>query len=126
MKDHIDLLKLSNYQLFEIIQNTSLDKELRNSANAEFNSRNLTTNEIDDIIALHDSQFKTVSQGLQPWFKLLLILLPIFPIQIFFAGQFLVRGERKKWKQYWFFLSIGYLFWTIVIILCFKYFVIKS
>ena len=126
MKAEMDLTKLSEYQLYEIIQNMNLDKDIRNSANVEFNNRNLSTDKINQIIALHDSRFKPDVQGLQFWVKFLLILLPLFPIQIFFAGQFLARGEKQKWKEYWLFLSIGYLFWAIVIIFYFKYFIVKN
>jgi hypothetical protein len=66
----------------------------------------LSTDKINHIIALHDSRFKPDVQGLQFWVKFLLILLPLFPIQIFFAGQFLARGEKKKWKEYWFFFPL--------------------
>ena len=50
--------KLTNSQLYEIIQNSQLDKKIRDIANEEFNNRKLSIDQIQQIIAQHDSHFK--------------------------------------------------------------------
>jgi hypothetical protein len=44
------LATLTDYQLYEIIQNATLDETLRKSANDEFNKRKLTFEEIQQIV----------------------------------------------------------------------------
>jgi len=127
MKDQMNFSELSNYQLYEIIQNSNLDKDTRNAANIEFNNRNLSIDKIKQIIAFHDSQFKPDVKGLETWHKLTLILFPfLIPIHSIIAGKLLAKVQKKSWKEYWFFLSMGYLFWTILIILFFRYFMVNT
>jgi hypothetical protein len=123
----MDISRLTNYQLFEIIQNSRLDTEIRKTANDEFNNRKLSAEEIQKIVARHDAQFQPdKDEGLKPEYKLLLILLPfVIPIQSAFAGKWLAKGQKRKWKEYWLYLSLGYLLWTIIVILIAKYFVFK-
>jgi hypothetical protein len=123
----MDLSKLTNYQLYEIIQNSKLDTEIRKTANNEFNNRKLRIEEIQKIVAKHDAQFQPdKNEALKLEYKLLLILFPfVIPIQSAFAGKWLAKGQKRKWKDYWFFLSLGYLFWTIIAILIAKYFLFK-
>lgn len=56
----MDFSKLSNYQLFEIIQNTSLDKGIRNEANGEFDRRKISVDEISQLISTHDSLYNQI------------------------------------------------------------------
>lgn len=123
----MDLSSLTNYQLYEIIQNSKLDAELRKAANDEFNNRKLSIDEIQKIVARHDAHFQPdKDKTLKLEYKLLLILFPfLIPVQSVFAGKWLAKGHKRKWKDYWFYLLLGYLFWTIVVILIAKYFLFK-
>ncbi|MFT3747271.1 MAG: hypothetical protein QM768_03105 [Agriterribacter sp.] len=116
----MNISKLTDYQLYVIIQNSAIDKDIRNLANNEFNKRNLSIPHIKEIISKHESQLKPPEQkSLKIEYKILLIIFPFFlPIQSIFAGKLLVKGEKQKWKEYWLYISIGYLIWTIIII-CF-------
>lgn len=123
----MELSSLTNYQLYEIIQNSGLDAEIRKAANSEFNNRKLKIEEIEEIIARHDANFQPgKDESLMLKYKLLLILLPfLIPVQSAFAGKWLAKGYKRKWKDYWVYLSLGYLFWTIIAILIAKYFLFK-
>lgn len=123
----MDLSGVTNYQLYVIIQNTRLDSSIRKLANDEFNNRNLSLDEIQKIVSRHDAQFlPDKNDSLKLQYKILLILFPFFiPIQSVFAGKWLASGHKRKWKDYWFYLSLGYLFWTIIVILIAKYFLFR-
>jgi hypothetical protein len=119
----MDSSKLTNSQLYEIIQNSQLDKKIRDIANEEFNNRKLSIDQIQQIIAQHDSHFKKTEESLSLKYKAVLVLFPFFiPIQSINATKFLANGQKRKWKEYWFYISLGYLLWTVVIILFFRLF----
>ena len=48
----------------KIIQNSQLDKQIRDIANEEFNNRKLSIDQIQQIIAQHDSHFKKTEESL--------------------------------------------------------------
>jgi hypothetical protein len=123
----MNLSSLTNYQLYEIIQNSKLDSGIRKLANDEFNSRRLSIDEIQKIVSRRDAHFlPEKNESLKLQYKILLILFPfVIPIQSVFAGKWLASGHKRKWKDYWFYLSLGYLFWTITIILIAKYFLFR-
>ena len=119
----MDSSKLTNSHLYEIIQNSQLDKKIRDIANEEFNNRKLSIDQIQQIIAQHDSHFKKTEESLSLKYKAVLVLFPFFiPIQSINATKFLANGQKRKWKEYWFYISLGYLLWTVVIILFFRLF----
>ena len=45
----MDPSKLSDYQLYELIQNNKLDPSIRNAANREFEDRKLTIDQVREI-----------------------------------------------------------------------------
>jgi len=114
---------LSNYQLYSLIQNDRLDPSIRKLANAEFENRKLTLDQIQEIVKQHDLQFKPdKDEGLSLANKVFLIIVPaFFTIQVLIAGRYLAKNERKKWKDFLFYISIGYLLWTIGIILVLRF-----
>lgn len=123
----MDFSGLTNYQLYELIQNSRLDAQIRKAANDEFNNRKIGVDEIQQIVARHDVHFQPdKGETLKPVYKLLLILFPfVIPVQSAFAGKWLAKGQKSKWKSYWFYLSLGYLFWTIIVILVAKFILFK-
>jgi hypothetical protein len=114
----MEVKELSNYQLYALIQNHKLDPSIRNLANSEFDSRKLTIEQIGEIVNRHDAQFKPdKDEGLSLAYKIFLVLFPaVLTIQVLIAGRDLANNRRKKWKDFWLFVSLGYLFWTIAII----------
>ena len=98
----MDCTTLSDYQLYEIIQNGNLDKAIRQVANDEFNKRKLSLDQIQGLIAKHDSQYSPdKDKGLKTSYKLLLIVCPFFiEIHSLFAGRMLAKGQKQKWKDY--------------------------
>jgi len=123
----MDLSSLTNYQLYEIVQNLKLDSEIRKKANIEFNNRNLSVDDIEQIVATHDANFRPgKDEPLKLEYKLLIILFPfIVPVQSVFAAKWLAKGHKLKWKDYWFYLSLSYLLWTINAILIAKCFLFR-
>ncbi len=115
----MSLSLLSNFQLYEIVQNEKLDKAIRKDANTEFDSRNISEEELKAIIAQHNSLFKQENQaGLHIRYKLLLIVFPFFIlIHNIIASLLLDKGHKRKWKEYWQFVGIGFFIWTIVFLL---------
>ncbi len=124
----MDFSKLSNYQLFEIIQNTSLDKGIRNEANAEFDRRKISVDEISQLISTHDSLYKPDTQtGLDLKYKVILVVFPFFIfLHNIIAALLLDKQKEYKFKQYWFYLTIGYLLWTVIVILFARYYLFKT
>ena len=123
----MDLANLTNFQLYELIHNLKLDKGIRKWANDEFISRKIGIDEIQKLILRHEAQFYPgKDESLRLGYKILLILFPfVIPVQSVFAGRWLAKGHKRKWKEYWFYLSVGYLFWTILVILFAKYYFFK-
>jgi hypothetical protein len=120
--------QLSNYQLFEIIQNTSLDSSIREDANTEFDGRKIPVDEINQLISKHDSLYKPDREtGLDIKYKFILVVFPFFIfLHNMIAAVILDKGKEYKFKQYWFYLALGYLLWTVIVILYAKYFLFKT
>jgi hypothetical protein len=115
----MDLAKLTEYQLYELIQNAKLDKEIRTVAKQEFDRRKLTYAQIQDISLKHEAQFAPdKDEPLELRMKLYLLFWP-FTLGRYFAGipRYLSKGQKRKWKEYWLFMCLGYLLWTIIVIL---------
>lgn len=126
--DKSDLSRLSDYQLYEIIVNPDLDIEIQKLANAEFESRNLDQETIKQIILKHDQLFVPARENSLTFLqKLLLILFPFvlsIPIQGIIAGRLLSKGQKRKSKELWLYVTFGYLFWTILIIFIARFFLL--
>lgn len=119
----MDASNLSDYQLYEIVQNAKLHRDIRKIANDEFDKRQISIDRLQEIINRHDKQFKPdIEDKLDIKYKLLLIAFPFFiPVHGIIATRFIPVGHKKKTKQYWFYICVGYLFWTIVVILFAKF-----
>jgi hypothetical protein len=113
------LKELSNYQLYEIIQNQKLDKNILKAANVEFNLRNLSSDEIQEIIIKHDSLYQPgKDEPLNIKYKMLALVVPfVWIVHLLMTSRYLARGQKRKWKEYWMFFCLGLLLWTIAIIL---------
>jgi len=114
---------LYNSQLYAIIQNEQMDASIREIANEEFSRRNLTIEQIQEIVSRFDSEFKPAEQkGLPLANKIFLVAVPaFFTIQVLVAGRYLASGQKKKWRDFLFFVCLGWLVWTIGFILYFRW-----
>ncbi len=119
----MDASKLTDYQLYEIVQNTKLHSDIRKLANDELNKRQLSIDRLQEIINRHDKQFRPDNnEKLDIKYKLLLIAIPfLIPIHGIIATRFIPVGHKTKTKEYWFYICLGYLVWTIIVILYSKY-----
>ena len=113
---------LSNSQLYAIIQNKQIDASIRKIANEEFTRRNLTIEQIQEIVSHFDSGYKPADQeGLDLVHKIFLVAVPaFFTIQVLIAGKYLASGQKKKWKDFLFFVCLGWIVWIIGVILYFR------
>lgn len=118
---------LSNYQLYELSRNEKLDPDIKALANSILNERNLDNKRIRELEAKHDLLFLPKSeQGLELYQKILLVVCPVFiVIHSLIAGRLFAKGQIQKWKDYWFYLSIGFLVWTVVVLFYAKFVLFK-
>lgn len=123
-----NLLNISNYQLYELLQNDKLDSSIKKAALQEFNQRDISDDEIKEIISQHDKLYKPESEEpLSFNFKIGLILFPFFwVIHGVLASKYLSRGQNRKWKEYWLYFCLGLLLWTISIVIYAKYSLFKD
>ena len=121
----MNLNQLTNYQLYEIIQNQKLDKLLRTAANNEFNLRKLTKDEIQEVINRHDSTIQTdKGQPLSFKYKVIALIVPfLWVIHVIMTSRYLATGQQRKSNEYWLYFCIGHLIWTIAVIILGKYLV---
>lgn len=119
----MDASKLTDYQLYQIVQNTKLHSDIRKLANEELRNRQLSIDRLQEIIKRDDKQFRSdKKEKLDVKYKLLLVAFPFFvPIHGIIAARFIPVGHKTKIKEYWFYIGVGYLFWTIFVILFSKY-----
>ncbi len=124
----MNLSQLTNYQLFEIIQNTSIDSEIRKNADSEFNKRKISIDEINELVSIHDSLYKPSKEtGLAVKYKILLVVFPFFIIiHNIIAALILDKGREYKFRQYWFYIALGYLLWTVFVILFAKFYLFDT
>lgn len=104
-----------------------MDQSIRETANKEFNKRKLSIDQLKQLIAKHDSQFSPdKEEGLRIQYKILLIIFPLFvEIHSLFAGRMLAKGKKRKWKDYWIYMCMGFLIWTVAIVLFAKYYLFR-
>lgn len=114
----MDASKLTDQQLYAIIQNNKLEHSVRAAANTEFNRRSIPPSKVEEIITAHDKAFvPDKPEALKLYWKILLVLLPFFwVIHGLIAGRMLAKGQKRKWNEYWLYLMIGLVLWTIGII----------
>lgn len=109
---------LTDIQLYELSQNKQLNKEFRQMAQSELSNRNLSLSQLEELQLKYESRRKNAAKKLAFHWKLLLFFFPfIIVIHSIIAAYLLDRGEEMKWKQYWFCISFGFMFYTIVVFL---------
>jgi hypothetical protein len=111
----MNLKQLSNFQLYEIIQNPGIDKSIKASAKEEFNLRELTNDELEEINRRHKAFSPSGKDGpLNIGYKMLALVIPFFwVIHVVITSRYPSRGQKRKWNEYWLFFCIGLLLWTI-------------
>jgi hypothetical protein len=115
----MNLKELTDYQLYELIQNKKLDSTIAKLVNEEFKARQLSLAQIQQIITRHDAQFRPEEdESLSLSHKIFLIVFPFLTIiQAILAGKYLANNKHRKWRDFWFYICVGYLAWTIAVII---------
>jgi hypothetical protein len=108
---------LSNYQLYALLQNKRLHASIHAKVKAELEGRQLSAEEWEQLRQQYETHYPSDDgPGLSLGGKLLLILVPaVFTIQILWAAKDLASHKRRRWKEFWFYVSVGYFVWTVVI-----------
>jgi hypothetical protein len=115
----MNLKELTDYQLYELIQNKKLDSTIAKLVNEEFKARQLSLAQIQQIITRHDAQFRPEEdESLSLSHKIFLIVFPFLTIiQAILAGKYLANNKQRKWRDFWFYICVGYLAWTVAVII---------
>jgi hypothetical protein len=115
--------RLTDYQLYALVINQDLDPDLHEQVHAEFKKRNFSQEHIDQLAIEYEKVIPSINDDLTTWQKIRIIAFPFFiPIQAIIANRYISKGNIRKWKQYWKFLTVGLLVWTIVILVLVKLF----
>lgn len=116
---HFDLL--TNEQLHALAGNKAHLKFIRNGANAELQQRGLAGNEWVSLSVTYQQEVKQLDKPLPIYIKILLLFTPAIPyatIMLIIMGMIgatlLDRGKKRKWKQLWRWVTIGYVLWTAI------------
>lgn len=114
----MNLNQLTNFQLYEIIQNAKLDKHLKSAAQHEYNLREVTGEEIGEIVRRHNSIYQSRhSEPLSLKYKMVALVIPfLWVVHVLITSRYPARGQRRKWNEYWLCVCFGLLLWTIAII----------
>jgi ABC-type Fe3+ transport system permease subunit len=132
LNDEFDVMNvsvLSNYQLYELLNNDGLNKSLKKNLKEEFQQRKISGEAFENIIQKHKNKFPHKNdEPLSIILKLVLIAVPviIFPpfiamIYSIVASVYLPNGMKRKWKEYWQSIMLGTFLWTVVTILVAMY-----
>lgn len=107
---------LSDQQLYEIIRNKQISREIRIKAEQELERRNLSVEQLDELSLRFEKRTEASKKPLPLHWKIVLVIFPFFIfIHNIVASLILDKGQETKWKQYWFYVSLGFLLYTILI-----------
>lgn len=119
LSSHMATSNLSNYQLYALLQNRGLDGSIHEQVKTELERRRLSAEEWERLRRKYVTHYPLDDgPGLSIGEKLLLILVPaVFTLQVLWATRDLASHKRRRWKDFWFYVSIGYFVWKVVILL---------
>lgn len=113
-----DYTLISDEQLYALSQNKQLNKEFRMLAQKQLDNRRLTSEKWSKL--KNDYELKNLhrKKELPNHWKIVLIIFPFFIfIHNIVASLMLDKGRERIWKQYWLYVSLGFLFYTILVFL---------
>jgi len=119
---------LSNFQVYALLKNSKLNKEIKNSVQTEFNSRNLSADEIEALKTKYDntvlvdktSRLNPIHKTLLVVFSSLIIVQYINIVFCVLATYILGTGKIKIHEEYWLYLKTGIIIWSIILIILYK------
>lgn len=111
--------QLSDAQLYALFCNKDLHHDIKSAVREEIAKRDFSVEYLDRLgLEFEHKNGSSQTGGLSLYQKGLIILLPFFiVIHAILANVHISKGNMFKWKQHWRFITIGFLLWTIVIIL---------
>ncbi|MGZ3812689.1 MAG: hypothetical protein ACXVJN_13155 [Mucilaginibacter sp.] len=100
------------------MMNPELSTELKNKVLIELKKRNFAREYIDQLAIQYGKIIPARGAKLNGWEKVRIIIFPFFvPIHAIYANRYLSKGDVPKWKSYWKYLTLGWLFWTLLMLL---------
>jgi hypothetical protein len=119
----MNLTALSNYQLYSLLQYRKIEASIKKAVQSELDSRQLSQEQLRELVSSYATRFPMEDRkGLSIENKILLVCLPMFwSLQILWASKYLARNQRRKWKEFWVYICIGYALWTIAGVIITKF-----
>jgi hypothetical protein len=125
----MQLDKLSNYQLYALLQDKNLQKNIDISLKEEFAKRNITKDEMAllEIEWISKSIHTPTISKASLLFKFILIFAPVLlvlmvpfvwvlAIQVSLATYLVFKISKLKWSHYWLLICAGYVVWSAIVI----------
>lgn len=132
----MDTSKLTAAQLYSIIQSDTINKDIRDLSNAEFENRKITIDEVKQIVMNHEAQYLKDNNGdignetsLKTIHKMLLLAVPFlmnFVLLGYFLSQLQQPRKNKQRKEFMKYYVGGLLIWMVILILWAKYFLFQK
>ncbi len=104
---------LSEKQLLSLYYNSKLNSEIKKRVRDEIERRSLTDDYLNKMKATSDIDPISVFSPLERWQKMLIVLFPISPYIIFWD---IYGGNVKRISGHWKYVTLGFLFWTIMLL----------
>ncbi len=120
----MDLSQHTEDELFVLRNSSYINEEIKILVDIECKRRNIKLHIRDDIYKPYDPKVDNIKE---PELELEnIFLLILFPFFVFMSDRIRVKisydGDKIKLKKYWLFISIGFLIWTVLIVLMVNYF----
>jgi hypothetical protein len=117
----MNLKALSHVQLYLLSVNKAHNSLIRKLAKEELNSRTFNEESCNTIneqkqLLLHQKSLTAVQKIIIVIFGAALSSSLLFIIHNVIASFILDKGYMKMHKEYWFFVSCSYLFWTLMLL----------
>lgn len=106
---------LTDKELYSWLRSQELAPHLKRIVEEEFKRRQFPIEVVDKLSMDYEGVNAKTNSSLTAVEECLIILLPFFPvIHAILANRHISKGNPKKWKQYWRFVTIGYAVWTVI------------
>lgn len=120
----MDLSQHTEDELFVLRNSSYINEEIKILVDIECKRRNIKLHIRDDIYKPYDPKVDNIKE---PELELEnIFLLILFPFFVFMSDRIRVKisydGDKIKLKKYWLFISIGFLIWTVLIVLMVNYY----
>ena len=119
--------ELPDKQLYTLVRSKELSPHLKKIVEEEFKRREFSIEQLDKLAMEYEGDLRQNNSSLSVLGKVLIVLVPFFPIiHAILANRHISAGNSRKWKQHWRFVTIGYAFWTVIVILLARFYFLRD